>query len=269
MHFPINKQTDSSKAAGRLPGTSSSRQLSDRNCSRINQPPCWYPEWQPSPLAAVSRSVFYKPETKLYSPSSDWQPSRQSLHLPGPNRQHVNNDLRHSYSSLSGCNNLRSVLIKWHLSCLSDINDHRFRSPEQFYLSADTNGPADNWQKIQRIFSGQLFIDIDRFHRPPRQGCYPRQSKPGIPIGRIPLQPLRITAESYLITQHPFIGFAFIKKANRKIHLLSGIKNRHLLKPHRNDSGPTLFLKFADRCPEHNFLYYKTGFILWNISLFQ
>ena len=59
MHFPINEQTDSSKAAGRLPGTSSSRQLSDRNCSRINQPPCWYPEWQPSPLAAVSRSVFY------------------------------------------------------------------------------------------------------------------------------------------------------------------------------------------------------------------
>ena len=50
------------------------------------------------------------------------------------------------------------------------------------------------------------------------------------------------------------------KKANRKIYLLSGIKNRHLLKPHRNDSGPTLFLKFADRCPEHNFLYYKTGF---------
>ena len=68
--FQPGRKNDSSKAAGRLPGTSSSRQLSDRNCSRINQPPCWYPEWQPSPLAAVSRSVFYKPETKLYSPST-------------------------------------------------------------------------------------------------------------------------------------------------------------------------------------------------------
>lgn len=186
MHFPINEQTDSSKAAGRLPGTSSSRQLSDRNCSRINQPPCWYPKWQPSPLAAVSRSVFYKPETKLYSPSSDWQPSRQSLHLPGPNRQHVNNDLRHSYSSLSGCNNLRSVLIKWHLSCLSDINDHRFRSPEQFYLSADTNGPADNWQKNPE----NLLRPIIHRYRPlsssapprllpaPKQAGYPNRKNP-------------------------------------------------------------------------------------------